>query len=200
MAFLAPVTESSGATSSRSARSARASAVSRSQLSPPGRGRRSEGGEGQERDLHQPARAARRTWTRSTSSRTLPAEYRGTVQPDQDERRRRRDLRAPAEAGPVRRQVRDPPRRDPHARRSRAGHRVRQHRQPADSVAGISRLRRGRHEGTGRTEGPAAVRRDSEQQPAGRLPGRAIRAAQHDQLRRGRASRSASAASRSATA
>ena len=41
-----------------------------------------------------------------------PAEFRGAVQPDQDERSRRRDQRAPAEAGPVRRQVRDPPRRD----------------------------------------------------------------------------------------
>ena len=80
-----------------------------------------------------------------------PAEYPRRVQSDRDERPRHGDQRAPAQAGPMCRQVRDPPRRHPHARRSRAGHRIRQHRQPAAAVAGISRLRRGRHEGTRRT-------------------------------------------------
>ncbi len=65
-----------------------------------------------------------------------PAEYRGQFNPIKTNVAGRRDQRAPAEAGrsaPT--SSRSLPRRHPHARRSRAGHRVRQHRQPADSVA-----------------------------------------------------------------
>ena len=71
-----------------------------------------------------------------------PAEYRGEFKPINTNVAGMRDLRAPAQARQMRRQVRDPSRRQPHAGRARSGHRLHEHRQPPAAVARLSELRR----------------------------------------------------------
>ena len=119
-------------------------------LPPDGRGRRGDAaGQGDLGDLHQPRRrpvAHGHVRPQARRARGIPRR----VQPDRDQRAGRRDLRAPAEAGPVRRQVRDPPRRQPQPGRARVRHQVHEHGQPADPVAGVPRLRRGGEQGAGR--------------------------------------------------
>ena len=103
------------------------------------------------------------------------------VSAHQDQRPRRAVLRAPAETGRVRRQVRRIARRLAHAGGAPVGNCLRQHRQPPDRLAGLSRLRGGGRQGDrSRQSGRSAlVRRDSQQQPAARIPGRQVRGAQH---------------------
>ena len=101
------------------------------------------GGQGDLGDLRQPGRRpVAHGHVRPEAERAQGIPRR--VQPDRDQRPGRRDLRAPAQAGAVRRQVRDPPRRQPQPGRARVRHQVHEHGQPADPVAGVPRLRRGR--------------------------------------------------------
>ena len=164
-------------------------------LPPDGRGRR--GG----RPARRPRRssstwaAARRTWTRSTSSPTPPREFRGEFKPIATNVPGRRDLRAPAQARPVRRQVRDPPGGQPQPGGARVRHQVHEHGQPADPVAGVPRLRPGGDQGEGRPARPPAVRGDPRHAAGGRLPRRRVRPVQHHQPSPRPASRSRSGGS-----
>ena len=97
-----------------------------------------------------------------------PKEFRGEFNPIATNVSGRRDLRAPAQARAVRRQVRDPPRRQPQPGRPRVRHQVHEHGQPAAPVAGVPRLWLGGDQGEARPSRPAAVRRDSRHAPGRR--------------------------------
>ena len=102
-----PATASAGATSCGWACSGGRPEPGR--LLPAGRGGRGPSarpaGGRQRRRSSSTSAAARRTWTRSTSSPNAPKEYPRRVQADRHQRAGHRDLRAPAQAGAVRRQV-----------------------------------------------------------------------------------------------
>ena len=120
-----------------------------------------------------------------------PAEFRGEFNPIKTNVAGRRDLRAPAEAGQVRRQVRPPPRREPHASAptSSAPKYINTGNRPIPSLefpgygAVVTKE-------LGGPQGPAAVRGDPQQHQRCRLPRRAVRPVQHRPARPRPASRS----------
>ncbi len=170
------------------------------QLPAHGRGRRSRRANAWHvRHLHQPDRrsvAHGHVRSQAERARRIPRH----VQSDQDQRGRRGVQRAPAEAGRLYADKFAILRGVSHTLGAHElGHGVRQHRQPADSVAGISGLWSGRDEGDRSPEPDrsAAVRRHSQQHAAtARVPRRAVRAAEYERDRRSQASRSASVAFR----
>ncbi len=158
-------------------------------------GRRSESGEGAVGHL----RLARR-WPAAPGHVRHEAGCAGRnprrVQADRHQCGWSSDLRAPAPAGAVCRQVRHRPRRQPYAGRTRAGHRVPERRQPACAVAGLSRLWSRRQQGTAGRRRSAALRGHSQHAAKSRIPGRALRAAGHERHASDAGNPSACAASR----
>ena len=106
-----------------------------------------------------------------------PSNYRGEFKPIKTNVPGDRDLRTPAEAGSLRRQVHDSSRREPHVRRAQLGHRLSEHRQSSTAVGRFPRLQRGREQRDAGAEGIAHGRGDPAHLGTSRLSGCPICAA-----------------------